>query len=180
MKIADGWLSDCEHILSPHADDRPDTVISLLVIHNISLPPKQFGTRDVIDLFTGALDANKHPFFAEIAHLRVSAHLFIRRCGSIIQFVPFTKRAWHAGVSSFQGRARCNDYSIGIEMEGTDETDYTPSQYAALLSVTQCLRKTYPAITLGRIVGHNDIAPGRKTDPGPYFNWGYFRQGLGH
>ncbi|WP_100656571.1 1,6-anhydro-N-acetylmuramyl-L-alanine amidase AmpD [Alteromonas flava] len=179
MKIADGWLIDCEHTLSPFADERPAEEVSLLVVHNISLPPGQFGSNDVVDLFTGHLQAERDPFFAEIAHLKVSAHLFIRRCGKLIQFVPFNKRAWHAGISSFQGRERCNDFSIGIELEGTDDIPYTEAQYGQLVQVTGVLRQHYPLITLGRIVGHNDIAPGRKTDPGTAFDWAYFRRTLG-
>lgn len=164
---------------SAHFDERPDeSDISLLVIHNISLPPNQFGTGDVVRFFQGKLDVNTHPFYSQIDGLRVSAHCFITRMGEVIQFVDFTKRAWHAGRSSFQGRARCNDYSIGIELEGTDDIAFTDEQYAALIDVVKGIQHAFPSITLGRIVGHSDIAPGRKTDPGLYFDWARFRTGL--
>lgn len=164
---------------SPFCDERPDDAdVSLLVIHNISLPPGQFGTQGVEQLFTGTLDPTEHPYYAGIAHLKVSAHCVIRRDGSVEQYVPFNKRAWHAGISSFQGREKCNDFAIGIEMEGTDELAYTPEQYEALNAVSAEIISLYPAITLGRIVGHNDIAPGRKTDPGVAFNWTGYRQML--
>ncbi|MDC8830180.1 1,6-anhydro-N-acetylmuramyl-L-alanine amidase AmpD [Alteromonas gilva] len=164
---------------SPFYDVRPDEQdVSLLVVHNISLPPGEFGTAGVEQLFTGTLDPDEHPFYADIAHLRVSAHCVIRRDGVIEQYVPFNCRAWHAGISSFQGRSKCNDYAIGIEMEGTDETAYTKAQYASLITLSEAIIKCYPHITLGRIVGHNDIAPGRKTDPGIAFNWPGFRQAL--
>ena len=167
--------------VSPFCDERPDeSDVSLLVIHNISLPPGQFGTQGVEQLFTGTLDAEEHPFYADIAHLRVSAHCVIRRDGAVEQYVPYNKRAWHAGVSSFQGRERCNDFAIGIEMEGTDELPYTDVQYQSLIKVSAGIISLYPAITLGRIVGHNDIAPGRKTDPGVAFNWTGYRQALSH
>ncbi len=164
---------------SPHADARPDPDdISLLVIHNISLPPGQFGQSYISDFFLGHLDAHAHPYFATIASLRVSAHLLITRQGEVLQFVPFEQRAWHAGVSSFQGRQRCNDFSIGIELEGTDLLPYTTAQYTALSSVTRYLMRCYQAITLGRIVGHCDIAPGRKNDPGMAFDWAQYRCAL--
>ncbi|MBT0585545.1 1,6-anhydro-N-acetylmuramyl-L-alanine amidase AmpD [Alteromonas oceanisediminis] len=177
MKIEQGWVSGAVRKPSPFADERASsTEPNLLVVHNISLPPGEFGGDDVERLFLGTLDAKKHPFFAEIAHLTVSAHLFIRRDGELIQFVPLTRRAWHAGVSSFQGQVKCNDFSIGIELEGTDVTPYTDTQYEVLTAVTQAIQAAYPAISLGRIVGHNDIAPGRKTDPGASFDWARFRQ----
>ncbi|QJR82726.1 1,6-anhydro-N-acetylmuramyl-L-alanine amidase AmpD [Alteromonas pelagimontana] len=164
---------------SPFYDERPaDAIISLLVIHNMSLPPGQFGGPDIAALFTGTLDANKHPFFQQIAHLRVSAHCVIYRDGTVEQFVPFTQRAWHAGISSFQGRQRCNDFSIGIEMEGTDDMPFTDAQYQALATVSHEILSHFPLITIGRIVGHSDIAPGRKTDPGPFFDWPRYRQQL--
>ena len=160
-------------------DARPDNVeISLLVIHNISLPPGEFGTSGIRDLFTGTLDKTAHPFYKDIAHLRVSAHCVIYRDGRIEQYVPFSGRAWHAGVSSFQGRKRCNDYAIGIELEGTDALPYSDAQYASLTSLSKHILLHYPLITCGRIIGHNDIAPGRKTDPGPYFDWARYRQSL--
>ncbi|MDM7859550.1 1,6-anhydro-N-acetylmuramyl-L-alanine amidase AmpD [Alteromonas sp. ASW11-36] len=176
MKIVAGWLQNIRHVPSPHFDQRDSTDISLLVIHNISLPPNKYGGDDVLRFFQGQLDHSEHPFYAEIANLRVSSHLFIRRTGEVIQLVDLNNRAWHAGVSSFQGRTKCNDYSIGIELEGSDYDVFTSDQYAALRSVTQLIMQAYPNISLGRIVGHNDIAPGRKTDPGPYFNWPFYRQ----
>ncbi len=173
------YFSAAERKYSPFFDARPDNeVVSLLVIHNISLPPGQFGTKGVEQLFTGTLDSSEHPFYAQIAHLRVSAHCVIRRDGKVEQYVPFTQRAWHAGISSFQGRNKCNDYAIGIEMEGTDDIAFTAQQYDALIAVTEQIIKDFPHISLGRIVGHNDIAPGRKTDPGPCFDWAYYRQKL--
>ncbi|MCW8107085.1 1,6-anhydro-N-acetylmuramyl-L-alanine amidase AmpD [Alteromonas ponticola] len=164
---------------SPYYDERPkDIDISLLVIHNISLPPGQFGGEHIEALFTGTLNPDAHPFFKDIAHLKVSAHCVIRRSGDVEQYVPFSKRAWHAGISSFQGVSRCNDYAIGIEMEGTDTTPFTSEQYTSLAALTNDIIRHYPAITLGRIVGHSDIACGRKTDPGEAFNWGQFRQSV--
>lgn len=166
---------------SPHCDQRPDgETISVLVIHNISLPPGQFvqpgATKRPIDyFFRGELDVTSHPFFAEIAHLRVSAHCVIWRDGGIWQYVPFEQRAWHAGISRFDGREQCNDFSIGIELEGTDDLPYTTEQYTSLVSLTRWLMQQYPAITLDRIVGHEHIAPERKTDPGPAFDWTLFR-----
>ncbi len=168
-------------IPSPHFDTRPEgETIDLLVIHNISLPPSQFGTSGIRDLFTGRLNPDAHPFYKEISGLKVSAHCVIYRTGEIEQFVPFEHRAWHAGVSCFQGRRRCNDFSIGIELEGTDTLPYTDAQYDTLNQVCEFIIKRYPRITLGRIVGHNDIAPGRKTDPGEAFDWARFRTGLKH
>lgn len=152
----------------------------MLVIHNISLPPSQFGTSGIRDLFMGELDPTAHPFYQEIAGLRVSAHCVIYRTGKVEQFVPFNERAWHAGLSTFQGKSRCNDFSIGIELEGTDTLAYTNEQYAALTELTEFIVKHYPDITLGRIVGHDDIAPGRKTDPGQAFDWARYRKSLTH
>lgn len=157
---------------SPNHDERPDTSdISLLVIHCISLPPNSFGGDCVENFFCNRLDHSAHPFFEEIKDLKVSAHLFIKRCGSIIQFVPFDKRAWHCGVSEFQGRKVCNDFSIGIELEGTDDSEYTNEQYDVLIEVSKTLKQHYPKITNERIVGHEHIAPKRKTDPGKHFDW---------
>ncbi len=172
----DSWLSGVKHVPSPFYDQRPEqTPISLLVVHNISLPPGQYGGPYVEQFFTGQLDPNQHPFFKVIHNMGVSAHCFIRRDGEIIQFVPFNARAWHAGKSSFAGVERCNDYSIGIELEGTDFDTYTQAQYQSLVSITQLVMKTYPHITLPRITGHQYIAPLRKTDPGLGFDWRYFR-----
>ena len=164
---------------SPHSDARPnDSEVNLLVIHNISLPPSQFGTSGIRDLFLGQLNINEHPFYREIAGLRVSAHCVIYRTGEIEQFVPFNQRAWHAGLSTYQGKSRCNDFSIGIELEGTDTLAYTDKQYVALTKLTKFIVKHYPDISLGRIVGHNDIAPGRKSDPGVAFDWARYRKSL--
>lgn len=176
INLLTGLLDPVQYAPSPHHDDRPNGApIDMVVVHGISLPPGQFGSSAVQDFFCGKLDFASHPTFADIAALRVSAHLFIRRTGEIIQFVPFTKRAWHAGESSFQGKTRCNDFSIGIELEGTDEVDYEAAQYHSLGQVVQLLQQAYPAITADRVVGHVHIAPGRKTDPGPFFNWDYLK-----
>ncbi len=166
---AQGWLEGVRRIPSPNCDERPAwEAITLVVIHNISLPPGEFGGEGVIELFTNRLDPAGHPYYATIKDLRVSAHFLIRRDGELIQFVPCSKRAWHAGVSSWRGRARCNDYAIGIELEGTDDLPYTDDQYAVLNDVLATLRAAYP---IEAVVGHADIAPGRKTDPGPAFDW---------
>ena len=178
MKIHDGWLNNVTHIPSPHHDDRPeDEEPSLLVIHNISLPPGQFGGPYINQLFTGTLNPEEHPFFDEIKHLRVSAHCLIRRDGEIIQYVPFNKRAWHAGQSNYQGREKCNDFSIGIELEGTDYEAFTEAQYIALAKLTKLLITEFPQIEQN-ITGHSDIAPHRKTDPGPYFDWQHYKNAL--
>ena len=176
MHIDQGWISTATVVASPNADLRPDeSDINLLVIHNISLPPGQFGGGHVAELFTNTLDPTSHPYFAEIANLKVSAHLLIDREGVVIQFVPFDQRAWHAGVSAFAGRPACNDFSIGIELEGTDTDPYTHLQYECLVKTTQCLIAEYPALSSERVAGHSDIAPDRKTDPGPAFDWTRFK-----
>ena len=165
----DGWCSNATRIPSPNFDARPDQIqIDLLVIHNISLPPGQFGGRHVCDLFTNQLDCDAHPYFAQLRDMRVSAHFLVLRDGTVMQFVSANDRAWHAGASSFAGRERCNDFSIGIELEGTDFEPFEAIQYAALAQLTCALRMRYP---LAAVVGHEHIAPGRKTDPGPYFDW---------
>lgn len=175
----DGWLQGVRRLCSPNQDQRPaGTTIDLIVVHGISLPPGEFGGRWIADLFMNRLDPTAHPYFAAIAGLEVSAHLLLRRDGSVLQFVPFDARAWHAGVSSFRGRERCNDYSIGIELEGADHVPYTQRQYARLATLTRLIVRRHPAITAGRIVGHSRIAPGRKTDPGPAFDWRGFRARL--
>ena len=164
-----GWLESVEKIQSPNHDARPaGTSINLLVIHAISLPPGEFGGEAMIDLFTNRLDPSAHPYFATIAGRRVSAHFLIRRDGRLIQFVSCLDRAWHAGVSCWQGRERCNDFSLGVELEGDDFTAFTGAQYAALESLIAALRQRFQQMA---IVGHADIAPGRKTDPGPFFDW---------
>ena len=166
------WLSNARRVVSPNFDDRPQGVgIDLLVIHGISLPPGEFGTSCIEKLFCNTLDYDSHPYFQHIRDLRVSAHLLIDRQGEVIQFVPFHQRAWHAGRSSFNGRENCNDFSIGIELEGTDEVDYEPAQYETLSQVITALRQTWPRLDDEHIRGHCHIAPGRKTDPGPAFDW---------
>lgn len=170
--LADGAV----YLASPNCDERPpDTAIELLVIHNISLPPGKFDGTAVSDLFLNRLDPNAHPYFAEIAGLRVSAHFFIRRDGTLLQFVPCLMRAWHAGQSSWGGRERCNDFSVGIELEGTDDTAFGAAQYEQLGALGRALYTRYPVIAS---VGHSDIAPARKTDPGPYFDWPRYRASL--
>ncbi|NWB49033.1 1,6-anhydro-N-acetylmuramyl-L-alanine amidase AmpD [Pseudomonas gingeri] len=172
---ASGWCQDVRHCPSPNFNQRPAEEISLLVIHNISLPPGQFATGKVQEFFQNRLDVTEHSYFEGIADLRVSAHFLIERDGIVTQFVSCLERAWHAGVSSFEGRETCNDFSLGIELEGTDELPFTEAQYTALIDLTRQLRAVYPAITPQRICGHSDIAPGRKTDPGPAFDWARFR-----
>lgn len=176
------WFVDEQHLLqpsvrhlaSPHQDDRPDPEdISLVVIHNISLPPGEFGGSWIDDLFVGRLDAGAHPYFHQIAALRVSSHLCIFRNGSVTQYVPFHRRAWHAGESNWQGRERCNDFSIGIELEGSDDRAFAPAQYQRLVEVLLALFARYPRLGSRKMAGHSDIAPGRKTDPGPHFDWSY-------
>ncbi|HTF94953.1 MAG TPA: 1,6-anhydro-N-acetylmuramyl-L-alanine amidase AmpD [Cellvibrio sp.] len=172
VAIVDHWLNIAHKMPSPNFNQRPENVpVSLLVIHNISLPPGEFGGGYVQQFFQNRLDSAMHPYFESIAALQVSAHLFIERDGKITQFVSFADRAWHAGISSFEGVPNCNDYSIGIEMEGTDDQHFTDIQYEQLAKVTRHLLLTYPTLTLGRITGHEHIASGRKTDPGPYFDW---------
>ncbi len=172
----DGWCRPATHMRSPNCDRRPDAVTAdLLVIHNISLPPGEFGGRGIIDLFTNRLDSAAHPYYALIADHRVSAHFLIRRDGEVIQFVPCGSRAWHAGASDWRGRSRCNDFSIGIELEGSDDMLFEAAQYQALAELTRALRTRYPIID---IAGHSDIAPGRKTDPGPHFDWARYRKML--
>ena len=167
-----GLLSDALYLASPHCDGRPDTAkIDLLVIHCISLPPAQYGGQYVEDFFLGKLDTQAHPYFQQLQSMRVSAHLYIKRDGTLIQFVPLHKRAWHAGLSEFAGQSRCNDFSIGIELEGDVQSPYTQAQYHRLVDVTKQLQVRYPVITKLRIAGHSDIAPLRKEDPGPLFDW---------
>lgn len=165
----DGILEGARYIPSPNCDERPPgTAVELLVIHSISLPPGEFGGPHIARLFTNTLDCSAHPWFDGLRDLKVSAHFLIRRRGGLIQFVPCGKRAWHAGVSSWRGRPRCNDFSMGIELEGTDERPFTASQYRSLERLVHALAAAYP---IRAAVGHCDIAPGRKTDPGPHFDW---------
>ncbi|MEL7448737.1 MAG: 1,6-anhydro-N-acetylmuramyl-L-alanine amidase AmpD [Pseudomonadota bacterium] len=167
-----GLVDGAVYLPSPNCDDRPQGVaVDLIVVHGISLPPGEFGGDYISRFFLNELDPSEHPFFETIADLRVSAHVLVRRDGSVVQYVPFHKRAWHAGQSTFEGRTACNDFAVGIELEGTDETPYAAEQYAALVALVQALCGAYPALDTQRIAGHADIAPGRKTDPGPAFDW---------
>ena len=173
-----GWCQGIAHCPSPNFNERPGGEISLLVVHNISLPPAQFATGKVQAFFQNRLDVTEHPYFAGIADLRVSAHFLIERDGTVTQFVSCRDRAWHAGVSCFEGRETCNDFSLGIELEGTDDQPFTDAQYQSLIELSRQLLAAYPGITHQRICGHSDIAPGRKTDPGPAFDWARFRGAL--
>jgi AmpD protein len=175
----DHWLPRVRRLPSPNCDERPPAAdISLLVIHNISLPPDRFGGPWIDDLFLNRLDYDAHPYFEQLRELRVSAHCCIFRDGRLTQYVPFHRRAWHAGKSQYEGRERCNDFSIGIELEGCDTKPFTQAQYARLARVTRLLLGAYPKLTRSRIVGHSDIAPGRKTDPGSHFDWARYRRDL--
>ena len=174
---ADGWLADARPCPSPNFDARPaGAEIELVVIHGISLPPGEFGGNAVTRLFCNELDSCEHPSFHDLEGLRVSAHAFIDRTGGITQYVSFFARAWHAGDSRYRGRSACNDFSIGIEMEGTDTMPYEPVQYEALAGLVRTLMARWPGIESDRVVGHADVAPGRKSDPGPSFDWGRFRR----
>jgi N-acetyl-anhydromuramoyl-L-alanine amidase len=177
IDVATGLLVGVKQVLSPHFDARPPGVVpDLIVLHGISLPPGEFGGPWISRLFTGApMPPAHHAFFSTLVGLRASAHLLVRRDGSLVQFVPFNQRSWHAGKSVWQGREACNDYSIGIECEGTDEVPYETAQYAALRELLPMLLGAYPGITPERIVGHSDVAPGRKTDPGASFDWSKIR-----
>ena len=163
---------------SPNFSERLKKDISLLVIHNISLPPGEFGNDFIDHFFTNKLDPSKDPYFEDIHEMKVSSHLFIDREGQITQFVPFDKAAWHAGISEFKGKKNCNEFSIGIELEGTDDLEYTSNQYETLIEVTKTLMKAYPDIVADNIVGHSDIAPARKTDPGDSFDWDLYKSSL--
>jgi AmpD protein len=166
---AQGWFSGVRRVASPNFDARPKCLpVSLLVIHSISLPPNEFGGAGVEQLFTNTLNSAEHPYYAQLQGVKVSAHFFIRRNGEVVQFVSCQRRAWHAGVSLWQGRARCNDFSIGIELEGSDFVPFTDMQYCSLVYLSRRLQRAYP---IRDITGHADIAPQRKTDPGPHFDW---------
>ncbi|GLZ84018.1 N-acetyl-anhydromuranmyl-L-alanine amidase [Metapseudomonas resinovorans] len=178
LDLASGWCQGISHCPSPNFNCRPQGEVSLLVIHNISLPPAQFGTGKVQEFFQNRLDPAEHPYFEGIRDLKVSAHFLIERDGAVTQFVSCNERAWHAGVSLFDGRDNCNDFSLGIELEGTDDLPFTEPQYAALIALVEQLRLVFPTITPERICGHSDIAPGRKTDPGPAFDWARLRAAL--
>jgi N-acetyl-anhydromuramoyl-L-alanine amidase len=165
------WLSGVRRVASPNWDERPAGEVSLILVHGISLPPGEFGGPAIDALFTNTLDPRGHPYFEQIAHLRVSSHVLIRRDGAVVQYVPFNRRAWHAGDSCFQGRRACNDFSVGIELEGTDDQPYTDAQYHRLAAVIKAVQAAFPGITSEHVVGHSDVAPGRKSDPGPVFQW---------
>jgi AmpD protein len=168
-----GIAAGVAFVPSPNCDERPEGArIELLVVHSISLPPGEFGGCGIEQLFTNRLDPTEHPYYAGIAELKVSAHFLVRRDGAITQFVPCAKRAWHAGISNWRGRARCNDFSVGIELEGCDEQPFEAPQYVALARLTRALLRAYPVTG---IAGHSDVAPGRKTDPGPHFDWERYR-----
>lgn len=170
----EGWGTGIRHIRSPNEDARPEgAVVELVVVHNISLPPGQFGGHGIVELFTNRLDPAAHPYYEAIKDLRVSAHFLIRRDGELIQFVACDRRAWHAGASNWHGRERCNDFSVGIELEGTDKLPFTDAQYTCLNRLLAGLYDRYP---ITGVTGHSDIAPGRKTDPGPCFDWGKVRR----
>lgn len=174
-----GLVKSARQCASPNQDPRPSGVdVDLIVLHGISLPPGQFGGPEVERLFTNSLDWDSHEYFGEIRGLEVSTHLFIRRDGELVQFVPFTERAWHAGESCFQARERCNDNSIGIELEGEDGLAYDDRQYATLIPLLAAMLQAYPALSARRIAAHSDISPGRKTDPGPAFDWLRLYDGL--
>jgi AmpD protein len=170
------WLVGARRVLSPNCDDRPEGAdVSLIVVHGISLPPGEYGGHWIDDLFTNRLDATAHPYFAEIQGMQVSSHVLIRRDGELVQYVPFTRRAWHAGQSCYRGRAACNDFAVGVELEGQDDAPYEDVQYLRLAALIKTLRERFPGIRNDAVVGHSDIAPGRKTDPGPAFDWRQLR-----
>ncbi|NIR59004.1 MAG: 1,6-anhydro-N-acetylmuramyl-L-alanine amidase AmpD [Gammaproteobacteria bacterium] len=180
VDAASGRLDAARQVPSPNWDARPgDVPIDLIIVHGISLPPGVFGGPWIDAFFTNALDAGAHPYFREIKGLRVSAHLLVRRDGELVQYVPFHGRAWHAGESRYEGRSRCNDFSIGVELEGVDDVAYEEAQYRVLAEVIHALAAAYPAIAPDRVVGHCDVAPGRKSDPGPAFDWARLRRLLG-
>jgi AmpD protein len=172
-------LTGVRQVLSPHFDARPPrTAPELIVVHGISLPPGEFGGAQIDQLFTGTLPWDAHPYFKAIEGLRASAHVVIRRDGELTQYVPFSQRAWHAGISQYGTRSGCNDFSVGVELEGTDTTPYTEAQYAQLVRLIVALLAAYPSLAPQHIVGHSDVAPGRKTDPGPSFDWPRLRSAL--
>lgn len=175
INIKDNLIEGVTFHSSPNFDSRPkDTDISLIVIHSISLPPGKYGGNEIKGFFLNELDTSNHEYFESIKNLKVSSHIVIKRTGEILQFVPFNKRAWHAGISSYLGKENCNDYSIGIELEGTDDSEFTDEQYNSLINLTSSLIRSYPNLSEDRLVGHSDIAPGRKSDPGIFFDWKRF------
>ena len=176
IDVAAGLVTPARFVASPNHDERPEgSVPELIIVHGISLPPGEYGGPWIDRLFANALPPDAHPYFAQVAGLKVSSHALIRRDGELVQYVPFHRRAWHAGASSYRGRERCNDFSIGIELEGTDERPYEPVQYRTLVELIVALCGAYPSLSVERIAGHSDVAPGRKTDPGPAFDWPRFR-----
>lgn len=176
IDVAAGLVTPARFVASPNHDERPEgSVPELIIVHGISLPPGEYGGPWIDRLFANALPPDAHPYFAQVAGLKVSSHALIRRDGELVQYVPFHRRAWHAGASSYRGRERCNDFSIGIELEGTDERPYEPIQYRTLVELIVALCGAYPSLSVERIAGHSDVAPGRKTDPGPAFDWPRFR-----
>jgi N-acetyl-anhydromuramoyl-L-alanine amidase len=180
VDIESGLMREARQVASPNYDARPPGIeADLIVVHGISLPPGEFGGPWIERLFTNTLPPDLHPYFAEVGELRVSSHLLVARDGSLTQFVKFTDRAWHAGQSSYNGRSACNDFSIGVELEGVDTLDYEAAQYGALADIVAALCEAYPRLSAERVVGHSDISPGRKTDPGPAFDWERARRGIG-
>lgn len=175
VHVPTGLLAGVRLVLSPHRDARPGCAPELIIVHGISLPPDEYGGPWIDRLFTGDLPPDAHPYFRDVAGLRVSAHALVRRDGELVQYVPFGERAWHAGVSRYRGRKACNDFSIGIELEGSDHVPYEPVQYVRLAALILALRRAYPSLAAADVVGHSDVAPGRKTDPGEAFDWGLLR-----
>jgi AmpD protein len=174
-----GWIREARRVPSPNCEPRPPACEpELLVLHNISLPPGRYGGDCIERFFTNCLDWEEHAYYEEIRGMEVSAHLLVRRSGEVVQFVNLDERAWHAGCSSWQGRDNCNDFSVGIELEGCDDDPYTDAQYDALLALTTLLVSHYPLMAADKVVGHCDIAPGRKTDPGAAFDWSRYRRGV--
>jgi N-acetyl-anhydromuramoyl-L-alanine amidase len=179
VETATGLLIGVRQVISPHCDARPaETLPELIIVHGISLPPNEFGGPWIDRLFTGTLAWDAHPYFRQIEGLRASAHVVIRRDGQLTQYVPFGERAWHAGVSQYRTRSGCNDFSVGVELEGTDDIAYTDAQYAQLVELIAALIEAYPSLSPEHLVGHSDVAPGRKSDPGPYFEWPRLRARL--
>jgi AmpD protein len=179
VETATGLLIGVRQVISPHCDARPPGILpELIIVHGISLPPNEFGGPWIDRLFTGTLPWDAHPYFRQIEGLRASAHLVIRRDGQLTQYVPFGERAWHAGVSQYRTRSGCNDFSVGVELEGTDDIAYTDAQYAQLVEVIAALIEAYPSLSPEHLVGHSDVAPGRKSDPGLYFEWPRLRARL--
>jgi AmpD protein len=179
VETGTGLLIGVRQVLSPHCDARPPGILpELIIVHGISLPPNEFGGPWIDRLFTGTLPSDAHPYFRQIEGLRASAHVVIRRDGLLTQYVPFGERAWHAGVSQYRTRSGCNDFSVGVELEGTDDIAYTDAQYAQLVELIAALIEAYPSLSPEHLVGHSDVAPGRKSDPGPYFEWPRLRARL--